>query len=179
MPHHGIDGFFPPGCAARDPETPPTGPLGLACAPTSGVVSSWRSGHAPAPLLPIRPGLPRRGRARSRRAPGLGPVLWPEQGPVQEVRLRGAEARALRHPFLPRGEGRGTGRGPDGGALVQPPLPRDEPPAPRPAADHPLRLAHRLPADERGLGRARRGDGRRDPSPEPAAPPPPPPPPPP
>ena len=96
-------------------------------------------------------------------APGVlvRPVLRAEQGPVHQLRFQGHPDRAFRRLLLrPRADGR-AGRRPDGGALVRPALQGAEPRVPRAEADHPLRLALRLPADQRDRGERRR-HRRRD-----------------
>src|SRR5439155_21141229 len=88
---------------------------------------------------------PCRSRRRCRGAAHRGlrtrrrPVLRAEQGPLPHVPFPGAQDRPLRHLLLPRGARGGGAGGPDGRAMVRPPVPDPQPPAQRAAAHHPLR----------------------------------------
>ena len=91
----------------------------------------------------------------------VGAVLRPQQGPVQELRLPGAQDRALRHLLLPeRARGRRHRRA-HGRALARAPRAGARPRAARTPAARALRVASRLRADQRHSRRARRGHGRR------------------
>ena len=108
-----------------------------------------------------RPGAGGRGDRPERRT-GAGAVLWPEQGPVRDLRLPGAAHHALRRLLLSRRRGGRPRRRPHDRALVQPPEPGAGARVRGAAAADPVRQPPALSADRRPGRRDRRGHGRRD-----------------
>ena len=94
--------------------------------------------------------------------PGLLSAQYFGRNKVQytQVRLQDHPDRAFRRVLLRARAGGRDGRRPHGGARLCPAVQGAEPRVPRAEADHPLRLARRLPADQRDRG-GRRGHRRR------------------
>src|SRR2546425_3323275 len=100
------------------------------------------------------------GAAARRRGFPPGAVLRPEQGPVPHLRLQGHPDRALRGVLLRARARGGARRGAHGRARLCAAVAGAAPRVPGSQGDHPVRVALRFPADQRDLGRHRRGHGR-------------------
>src|SRR6266545_7404829 len=103
----------------------------------------------------------RRSARAVRRGAARGTVFRPEQGAVPDLRLPHHSDGTLRDLLLSRRTRGRARRGADGGAVVRPAVAHPAPPVPGSEADHPVRVAVRLPADEHHR-RHGRGAGRGD-----------------
>src|SRR6266704_2060963 len=102
-----------------------------------------------------------RGGARAvRRGAARGAILRAEQSAVPGLRVPDHPDRALRDLLLSRRTNGGLGRRAYGRAVVRPPVAHPAPPVPGPEADHFVRVAVRLPADQHDQRGPGRGDGR-------------------